>query len=101
MEGVPNEFTRTLRGVTERYVIHGALIESAEARRLNKNAANLQKANLMMANLQKANLLDGDLRGANLLGANLFGAILIKTKFGNATWTDGRVCAPDSVGECL
>ncbi len=37
------EFTRTLRGVTERHVIDGALIESAEARRLNKNAAKLQK----------------------------------------------------------
>jgi DNA gyrase subunit B len=37
------EFSRTRRGVTERYVIDGALIESAEARRLNKNAANLQK----------------------------------------------------------
>ncbi len=37
------EFTRTLRGVTERYVIDGALIESAEARRLNKNADKLQQ----------------------------------------------------------
>lgn len=65
------------------------------------HAANLQKANLMMANLQRVNLLDADLRGANLQGANLVGAILIKTKLGNATWTDGRICAADSVGECL
>lgn len=65
------------------------------------HAANLQGANLMMANLQKSNLLDADLSGANLQGANLNGAILIKAKFDGAVWTDGRVCAKGSVGECL
>ncbi len=65
------------------------------------HAANLRKSNLMMANMRKVNLLDADLRGANLQGANLQGAILIKAKLGNATWTDGRVCAPESVGACL
>ncbi|MSO54031.1 MAG: DNA topoisomerase (ATP-hydrolyzing) subunit B [Rhodospirillales bacterium] len=37
------EFTRKLRGVTERHVIDGALIKSAEARRLDEKAASLQK----------------------------------------------------------
>jgi len=55
----------------------------------------------MLANLQKVNLLDADLSGANLRGANLSGAILIQAKFDNATWTDGRVCAKHSIGECL
>jgi len=64
------------------------------------HATNLQGTNLMMANMQKVNLLDADLRGANLKGANLQGAVLIQAKFGNATWTDGRICAADSVGEC-
>lgn len=64
------------------------------------HATNLQGTNLMMANMKRVNLLDADLRGANLQGANLQGAILIQAKLGNATWTDGRVCAADSVGEC-
>ncbi len=34
-------FTRTLRGVSERHVIDGALIRSADARRLNEKAASL------------------------------------------------------------
>ena len=37
------EFTRKLRGVTERHVIDGALIKSAEARRLDEKAGPLQK----------------------------------------------------------
>lgn len=69
--------------------------------RVHLHAANLQGANLMLANLTKANLLDANLAGANLRGANLSGAILIQAKLDGATWTDGRVCAPGSVGECL
>ncbi len=64
------------------------------------HGVNLQGANLMLANLQKVNLLDADLSGANLRGANLNGAILMKAKFDNATWTDGRICAVGSIGEC-
>ncbi|HJN23679.1 MAG TPA: DNA topoisomerase (ATP-hydrolyzing) subunit B [Rhodospirillales bacterium] len=36
-------FSRTLRGVAERYVIDGTLIRSTEARRLDEKAATLQK----------------------------------------------------------
>ena len=36
-------FSRTLRGVTERHVVDGALLRSAEARRLDEMAASLQK----------------------------------------------------------
>ncbi len=36
------EFTRTLRGVSERHVIDGAVIKSAEARRVDAHAAQLQ-----------------------------------------------------------
>lgn len=64
------------------------------------HGVNLQNANLMLANLSRVNLLDADLSGANLQGANLNGAILIKTKFDNATWTDGRTCAVGSIGDC-
>jgi DNA gyrase subunit B len=37
------EFTRTLRGVSERHVIDGAVIGSSEARRVNAKAGELQK----------------------------------------------------------
>ena len=65
------------------------------------HAVNLQNANLMLANLKGVSLLDADLRGANLRGANLTGTILIKARFGGATWVDGRICAPESVGKCI
>lgn len=65
------------------------------------HGVNLRGANLMLANLSKVNLLDADLTGANLQGANLNGAIIIKARFDNATWTDGRTCAVGSIGKCL
>ena len=65
------------------------------------HAVNLQNANLLLANMKGVSLLDADLRGANLQGANLTGSTLIKAKFGGATWVDGRICAPESIGECI
>ena len=43
IEGDGFAFARTLRGVTERHVIDGALMRSAEARRLDGMAADLQQ----------------------------------------------------------
>jgi DNA gyrase subunit B len=43
VEGGGFAFTRTLRGVTERHVVDGALLRSAEARRLDEMAAALQR----------------------------------------------------------
>jgi len=65
------------------------------------HGVNLREANLMLANLTGVNLLDADLRGANLRGANLQGALLMKARLDGATWTDGRVCAAESIGECM
>ena len=42
LEGGGFAFARTLRGVTERHVIDGALVRSAEARRLDEMVADLQ-----------------------------------------------------------
>ncbi len=81
--------------------LKGADLLLANLEGAHMHAANLQGANLMMANMQNTNLLDADLSGANLRGANLNGAILIKAKFDGATWTDGRICAKGSIGECL
>ena len=65
------------------------------------HGVNLQNANLMLVNLTGASLFDADLSGANLQGANLKDAILIKAKFDDATWVDGRICAKGSIGRCL
>jgi DNA gyrase subunit B len=43
IEGGGFAFARTLRGVTERHVIDGALVRSAEARRLDQMAPELQR----------------------------------------------------------
>ena len=43
IDGEGFAFSRTLRGVTERHVVDGALMRSAEARRLDEIAAELQK----------------------------------------------------------
>ncbi|MCW9025449.1 MAG: pentapeptide repeat-containing protein [Gammaproteobacteria bacterium] len=80
--------------------LKGANLMMANLEGAHMHAVNLEGANLMMANLMKVNLLDANLTGANLRGANLTDAIIIKAKFDNATWTDGRICAVGSVGEC-
>jgi len=80
--------------------LKGANLMLANLQGAHMHGVNLENANLMMANLSKANLMDANLSGANLRGANLNGAILLKAKFDNATWTDGRVCAAGSIGEC-
>jgi uncharacterized protein YjbI with pentapeptide repeats len=81
--------------------LKGANLMLANLEHASLHATNLQGANFMLANLKGANFLDADLSGANLRGANLQGAILIQAKLDNATWTDGRVCAAGSKGECL
>jgi uncharacterized protein YjbI with pentapeptide repeats len=81
--------------------LKGANLMLANLEGAHLHAVNLRGANLMMANLRKVSLLDADLSGANLRGANLTGAILLKARFDNATWTDGRICAANSIGECL
>ncbi len=79
----------------------GANLMLANMKGAHLHAVNLQDSNLTMANLSETNLLDADLRGANLRGANLQNAILIQANFSGATWSDGRVCAEKSIGECL
>ncbi|MEO5335543.1 MAG: pentapeptide repeat-containing protein [Magnetospirillum sp. WYHS-4] len=90
--------------------LEGADMEGAHMFASLLNNANLKGANLPRVNLVQANLSGADLRGANLQGAilmaaNLKGARLDEANLagahlGNAIWTDGRVCAEGSVGEC-
>ncbi len=80
--------------------LEGANLMLANLERAHMHGTNLRNANLMMANLTGVNLLDADLTGANLRGAKLEGVILLKARLDNATWTDGRICAVGSIGEC-
>lgn len=65
-------------------------------------SANLSQGNFEQANFTGANLSDADLRGSNLRGSTIeqAGVQLSRAKLAGAVWTDGRVCANDSVGEC-
>lgn len=80
--------------------LEGANLMLANLERAHMHGTNLRNANLMLANLTGVNLLDADLTGANLRGAKIEGVILMKARLDQATWTDGRICAADSVGEC-
>ncbi len=55
----------------------------------------LRNVDLTNAKLNNANLTYANLKGARLGGADLTGA-----KLGRAIWTDGTLCAPESVGQC-
>ena len=78
----------------------GAKLTNADLTNTNLSGADLDGANLRNANLSRANLrgailIESDLTGADLTGANLDGANL-----SGAIWTDTRVCAEGSIGEC-
>lgn len=66
----------------------------------NLSGAKLYVANLTSANLNGANLSGAKLSGANLIGANLAGANLNGAVLNGATWTDGRICAVNSIRTC-
>lgn len=77
-----------------------ASLEGADLRGANLRAANLKGALLHGANLSRSDLRDADLGYANVQAANLNGARLNGARLGRAIWTNGRVCADGSVGEC-
>lgn len=86
--------------------LSGAELDYADLRRADLRDCDLVEASLVGAILQDtlldgarisgANLAYADLRGTSLDGVNLEGV-----RLGRAVWTDGRVCAEGSVGECL
>lgn len=75
--------------------LRDASLEEADLSGADLRAANFMGALLRGANLALSDLREADFRQANLQDANLNGA-----KLGRAIWTDGRVCAAGSVGEC-
>ncbi len=65
------------------------------------NNALMVGTNLQLAKLVEADLTGADLRFADLTGSRLDGASLRGVRLGGAIWTDGLVCASESVGRCL
>ncbi len=85
--------------------LHKARLDYADLSVSNLSFADFGNASLKGANLQQADLSGADFSQANLAFANLKGARLEGSKLedavlDNAIWTDGRVCAPGSIGEC-
>lgn len=76
-------------------LLAGADLTMADLSQATLVGANLTGADLTSANLAGVDLHFADLRGARLDNVNLDGAML-----GNTVWIDGKVCGPDSVGQC-
>ena len=110
----------------ERLDLSGAKLYSSSLTAADLHETNLNGSDLSYAALSIANLKGADLRGAiligaklhqtkltnarldnadlsyaDLTGADLSGVSMHKTKLGNAIWTDGRRCLPNSIDSCL
>ncbi len=84
----------------------GARLDYADLRRADLRHCNLTHASLVGAILQDTRLDGARLTGADLAYADLRGTTLEEVnlegvRLERAMWTDGRVCADGSVGECL
>jgi hypothetical protein len=86
-----------LRGANLAY----AALSSARLVGTDLREAELTGAVLARADLGGARLEAADLSYANLQGARIDGANLEQARLDRAIWTDGRVCAPGSIGACL
>ena len=75
--------------------LEGGTFEKTNFTSANLTRANFKAASLIEANFMNANLFEADFTGSNILNANFDGANL-----NNATWTDGKKCGADSIGQC-
>lgn len=101
--------------------LHSIHLNSAYLAKTNFMGANLSYSNLSNSNLSNANLSNSRLVGANLNNTNLSGASLsgadlsyadlrkavitnvkvLNTRFDNAIWVDGTLCARQSIDSCV
>lgn len=77
-----------------------ANLDAADARGANLQTASLKGATLRGTNLAGADLRDTDMTYADLQGTDLSNVQLQGARLDRAIWSDGRVCATESVGEC-
>ncbi|MBE0438516.1 MAG: pentapeptide repeat-containing protein [Gammaproteobacteria bacterium] len=86
--------------------LNGADLAYADLRFTNLSYSQLQNALLLGANLKQsdlsnADLTDADLSFADLRNANIGGSIFKNTRFDNAIWTNGQLCAINSIDHCI
>lgn len=101
LDGANLQGANLSRSILDLANLKGANLMLANLKGAHLHAVNLIDSNLMMANLEGTNFLDADLRGANLRGAKMHNTIMIQANLSGATWSDGRICAEGSIGECL
>lgn len=77
-----------------------ANMSNANLTRSHMHAIKAQGINLQGANLDDVNLTSAELQGANLKGASINRVLWLNAQLSGATWTDGRICAEGSRGEC-
>lgn len=77
-----------------------ANLDAADARGANLQTASLKGATLRGTRLANADLRDTNMSDADLQGADLSNVQLQGARLDRAIWSDGRVCATESVGEC-
>jgi hypothetical protein len=77
-----------------------ANLDAANAHSATLRTASLKGATLRGANLANADLRDTDMTYADLHGADLNGARLQGARLDRAIWSNGRMCATKSFGEC-
>lgn len=85
--------------------LRGVDFSYADLSASNFTLADARHARLVGASLRKtvfnhAQLIGADLSFADLSGASMVDVDLSAARLRNAIWTDGRVCADDSVGAC-
>jgi len=86
--------------------LNGADLAYADLRFTNLSYSQLNNtlllgANLKQADLSYADLTNADLSFVDLRDANIGGSILNNTRFDNAIWTNGQLCAVNSVDQCI
>jgi len=75
--------------------LSGSNLSGADLTNTIMQSANLSGANLSGANCTGANFNEAVLKGANVANANFKNAC-----FDQARWTNGKMCAVGSIGQC-
>lgn len=78
----------------------GAVLDGARLIEADLTRADLAGASLKEVDLRNAKLVGAGMKGADLTGARLEGADLRNADLSQAVWTDGRICADGSMGQC-
>lgn len=85
--------------------LNDADLAYADLRFTNLSYSQLQNSLLLGADLKHSDLSNADLTGADfsfadLRNANIGGSVLKNTRFDNAIWINGQLCAVNSIDQC-